>query len=85
MRRQRPGAALPRPVSQPWLDEAIGTAAWTGTPLAPLLAEAGPRDDAVEVVFTGLDRGIEGGVEQDFSAASRSRRRCATTSCSSTR
>ena len=28
----------PRPVSQPWLDEAVGTAAWTGTPLAPILA-----------------------------------------------
>ena len=31
----------PRPVSQPWLVEAVGTAEWTGTPLAPLLAEAG--------------------------------------------
>ena len=31
----------PRPVSQPWLAEAVGTAAWRGTPLAPLLAEAG--------------------------------------------
>src|SRR4051794_26371873 len=31
----------PRPVSQPWLVEAVGTADWTGTPLAPLLQEAG--------------------------------------------
>jgi sulfane dehydrogenase subunit SoxC len=54
----------PRPVSQPWLTEAVGTAEWTGTPLAPLLAEAGLADDALEVVFTGLDRGVEGGVEQ---------------------
>ena len=37
-----------------------------GTPLAPLLAEAGPLDGAVEVVFTGLDRGVEGGEEQDY-------------------
>src|SRR3954469_24959263 len=39
------GRALqdPRPVSQPWLIEALGTAAWKGTPLAPLLAEAQPR------------------------------------------
>ena len=56
----------PRPVSQPWLAEAIGTAEWTGTPLAPLLAEAGLLDDALEVVFTGLDRGVEGGVEQVY-------------------
>jgi sulfane dehydrogenase subunit SoxC len=56
----------PRPLSQPWLAEAVGTAAWRGTPLAPLLAEAGPLDDAVEVVFTGLDRGLEGGEAQDF-------------------
>jgi sulfane dehydrogenase subunit SoxC len=54
----------PRPVSQPWLAEAVGTAAWTGAPLAPLLAEAGLAGDALEVVFTGLDRGVEGGVEQ---------------------
>jgi DMSO/TMAO reductase YedYZ molybdopterin-dependent catalytic subunit len=54
----------PRPVSQPWIAEAVGTAAWTGTPLAPLLAEAGLAGDALEVVFTGLDRGVEGGVVQ---------------------
>ena len=30
--------------------------------LADLLAEAGPLEDAVEVVFTGLDGGVEGGV-----------------------
>jgi sulfane dehydrogenase subunit SoxC len=60
------GRALldPRPVSQPWLSEAVGTAEWTGVPLAPLLAEAGMPDGAAEVVFTGLDRGVEGGVEQ---------------------
>jgi sulfane dehydrogenase subunit SoxC len=60
------GRALlePRPVSQPWLAEAVGTAEWTGVRLKPLLAEAGLRDDALEVVFTGLDRGVEGGVEQ---------------------
>jgi DMSO/TMAO reductase YedYZ molybdopterin-dependent catalytic subunit len=57
---------LPRPVSQPWLVEAVGTARWTGTPLAALLREASLRDDAVEVVFTGADHGIERGVEQDY-------------------
>ena len=33
----------PRPMSQPWLFEAIGTAEWTGTSLWPLLERAGPR------------------------------------------
>ncbi len=56
----------PRPVSQPWLAEAVGTAEWTGTPLAPLLEEAGVMDDAVEVVFAGSDHGVENGIEQDY-------------------
>lgn len=62
------GRALlePRWQSQPWLREAVGTAEWTGTPLAPLLAAAGPRAAASEVVFTGLDRGIQGEVEQEY-------------------
>jgi DMSO/TMAO reductase YedYZ molybdopterin-dependent catalytic subunit len=62
------GRALlsPRPISQPWLLEAVGTGQWTGTALAPLLEEAGVSRDAVDVAFTGLDRGVEGGVEQDY-------------------
>jgi sulfane dehydrogenase subunit SoxC len=56
----------PRSLSQPWLMEAVGTAEWTGTPLAPILEEAGIGDGALEVVFTGLDRGIQGGVEHDY-------------------
>jgi DMSO/TMAO reductase YedYZ molybdopterin-dependent catalytic subunit len=56
----------PRPFSQPWLEEAVGTARWTGTPLGPLLRECGLRDGAVEVVFTGLDRGFERGDELVF-------------------
>jgi sulfane dehydrogenase subunit SoxC len=56
----------PRPVSQPWLLEAVGAAEWTGTPLAPLLAEAGVSPAAVDVVFTGADHGVERGVEQDY-------------------
>jgi len=54
----------PRPMSQPWLGEAVGTAEWTGTSLASLLDEAGPLPEAVDVVFTGLDRGVQGGVDQ---------------------
>jgi DMSO/TMAO reductase YedYZ molybdopterin-dependent catalytic subunit len=56
----------PRAVSQPWLVEAIGTARWKGVPLRPVLEEAGVLDEAVEVVFTALDHGVEGGVEQDY-------------------
>src|SRR5919197_1032512 len=41
----------PRPVSQPWLYEAVGTARWGGTPLRPLLEEAGVGVGAVEVLF----------------------------------
>ncbi len=54
----------PRPMSQPWLSEAVGTAEWTGTPLGPILVDAGIRDGAQEAVFTGLDRGVQGGVDQ---------------------
>jgi len=57
------GLMSPRALSQPWLNEAVGTAEWTGTPLAPLLEEAGVDAEALEVVFTGLDRGIQGGHE----------------------
>jgi DMSO/TMAO reductase YedYZ molybdopterin-dependent catalytic subunit len=62
------GRALmePRPVSQPWHSEAIGTAEWTGTPLRPLLDEAGLSPEANELVFTGLDRGVQGDIVQDY-------------------
>src|SRR5450755_671265 len=56
----------PRPVSAPWHEEAIGCAEWTGTPLRGLLEEAGLLDDAVELLFTGCDRGIDQDVEQDY-------------------
>jgi sulfane dehydrogenase subunit SoxC len=56
----------PRPVSQPWLEEAVGTAEWTGAPLRPLLDEAGVGPGAVEVAFAGADRGVQDGVEHDY-------------------
>ena len=56
----------PRPISQPWLEEAVGTAEWTGTSLGPLLEEAQVDDGALEVLFTGLDRGIQGGIEHNY-------------------
>ncbi len=59
----------PRPISQPWLSEAVGTAEWGGTRLATLLDEAGVRPGAVELLFTALDRGVEGGVMQTYERA----------------
>jgi DMSO/TMAO reductase YedYZ molybdopterin-dependent catalytic subunit len=56
----------PRPISQPWFLEAVGNAEWTGVRLADLLDEAGVDDGAVEVLFRGLDRGVEGGEEQQY-------------------
>lgn len=56
----------PRAPSQPWLLEAVGTAQWTGTPLAGVLADAGLAADAVELVFTGADHGVQGEVEHDY-------------------
>jgi DMSO/TMAO reductase YedYZ molybdopterin-dependent catalytic subunit len=56
----------PHVVSQPWLLEAVGTARWRGTPVAGVLEEVGVRDGAAEVLFTGLDRGVEGDEEQSY-------------------
>ena len=56
----------PRAISQPWIHEAVGTGAWTGTPLVDLLDEAEVGDDAIEIVFTGLDAGVEGGRVQRY-------------------
>ena len=65
------GRALlePRPLSQPWLTEAVGTAEWGGTPLAPLLEEAGVASDVVELLFTALDSGVEGDQPQTYERA----------------
>src|SRR5215213_6672402 len=56
----------PRPLSAPWHDEAIGCAQWTGTPLRPIIEEVGLLDDAVEILFSGHDRGIDHDVEHDY-------------------
>ena len=65
------GRALldPRPVSQPWLTGAVGTADWTGVRLVDLLDRVDLRPDAVDVLFRGADHGIERGEEQDYERA----------------
>ncbi len=35
----------------PWFTGGIGNAVWAGTPLAPLLEEAGVLEDGIEVIF----------------------------------
>ncbi|CAI4030332.1 Sulfite oxidase [Nitrospira tepida] len=42
-----------------WFTGGIGTAKWTGTPLAPILKQAGIKHRAVDVVFFGADEGEE--------------------------
>jgi sulfane dehydrogenase subunit SoxC len=56
----------PRPLSQPWLEGAVGNAEWTGARLADVLGQAGVLDGAVEVVLTGADRGVQDDVEHDY-------------------
>ena len=56
----------PRSVYVPWDKEDIGTYRWTGTPLRPILEQAGLLSDTVEVLFTGWDRWVDLGVEHAF-------------------
>jgi DMSO/TMAO reductase YedYZ molybdopterin-dependent catalytic subunit len=60
------GNVAPRWPSMPWMHTAVGTADWTGTPLAPVLQRAGLKPQAVEVAFLGPDRGFDKGVEHAF-------------------
>jgi DMSO/TMAO reductase YedYZ molybdopterin-dependent catalytic subunit len=41
----------------PFLTGAVGNARWTGTPLAPILKQAGVQQQGIEVVFWGADSG----------------------------
>jgi len=56
----------PRYPSVPWIEEGVSTAEWTGVPLAALLERAGLAAGAGELVFRGLDRGFDRGVEHEF-------------------
>jgi DMSO/TMAO reductase YedYZ molybdopterin-dependent catalytic subunit len=52
----------------PFLFSAVSTARWAGTPLAPILAEAEPLENGIEVVFVGTDMGDETVRDLTFSA-----------------
>ncbi len=49
----------PRWPSMPWMEGAVGTSDWTGTPLRYVLERAGLKSEAVHVVFFGRDRGYD--------------------------
>jgi DMSO/TMAO reductase YedYZ molybdopterin-dependent catalytic subunit len=42
-----------------WFSGGVGNAKWTGTPLLPLLKEAGIKPEGIDVAFYGHDRGPE--------------------------
>ena len=61
--------AHPRAIYVPWFNEDIGNYEYTGTPLGPILEEAGLSPDATDVVFTGHDAGYDLGVHHRFERA----------------
>ena len=63
------GLTNPRTIYVPWSKECIGTYKWTGIPLKYVLHKAGLLEDAIEVVFTGYDKGVDLGVEHSFEKA----------------
>ncbi len=56
----------PRSSSMPWSYGAVGTSEWTGTRLKPLINRAGLLSSAIELSFTGADRGYDAGHEHYF-------------------
>jgi len=50
----------------PWGPDSFGCAKWTGCSLADVLRDAGLAKGAAQVVFTGADKGVEGGKVQYF-------------------
>jgi DMSO/TMAO reductase YedYZ molybdopterin-dependent catalytic subunit len=57
----------PLPTGEPWSGTAVGTAEWTGVPLALILERVKPASDTREVAFYGSDHGpYKGGAEVHF-------------------
>jgi len=54
----RRGLSQPHVPGVQWGHGAIGNARWRGVRLRDLLAKAGVRKDALEIVFDGADRGV---------------------------
>ena len=63
------GLVNPRPIYVPWSKECVGTYKWTGVPLKYILDKAKVSDNAVQVVFTGYDVGVDLGVEHNYEKA----------------
>jgi DMSO/TMAO reductase YedYZ molybdopterin-dependent catalytic subunit len=59
----------PLPDGEPWLHGAVSTASWSGPPLGLVLERAGIRDDAVEILVEGADRGTPEGAASACSYA----------------
>ena len=51
----------PLPPGEPWEHGAVSTASWTGVPLSVLCDRAGLRDDVIEILVSGADRGTPSG------------------------
>src|SRR5439155_4965986 len=66
VRRERAGAAGAEANKPAVAPGGRGTAEWTGTRLRELLLEAGVKDEAGEILFTGLDRGVQGDEVQEY-------------------
>ena len=64
----------PHVVSQPWLLEAVGTGRWKGTPLRPLLEEAGVGTAPSRCCSPGSTEASRAGRSNSSSAACRSTR-----------
>ena len=47
----------PLPVGEPWGRYAVSTARWRGVPLHPVLRQAAPAPNGVDVMFEGADHG----------------------------
>jgi DMSO/TMAO reductase YedYZ molybdopterin-dependent catalytic subunit len=56
----------PLPAGEPWRRGAVSTALWTGVPLSSLLDRARLRDDVVEILVRGADRGTPAGAASEL-------------------
>ena len=74
----------PHVVSQPWLVEAVGTAEWTGVPLARAAGRGRRRDGASRSCSPGSTAASRAASSRTTRAASRSPTRCDERRCSRT-